>query len=222
MAGDERSRHDHYDRSAVFRLDVQDAFGLVEIPRVIKVSSAEKILKECENYYLYVHNKPVGAAARIDVSQAYRPPEGTTSSPPHAFGAIVYHFVADAEPWTEWAKSAGEQELLVGLNELCKHMDDWWKPVGASQSTKARDLFLIGPFLDTKWKKLHDPAINLSKSKRRQIVELKERLEEFKASKIGEGLVKETIMHGDLHCGNVFRTKSEGKMALIFFSFLES
>jgi hypothetical protein len=196
--------------AAVYKMTIADEGKLIEIPRVLKIGDAEKLGDELLRYYRYVHNKPVGGQSRVDVAMCFPEiPWGVkdgdrTTRANSSTAAIVYTFVgmeADAMPirWSWWAKQADREQLEYGIKKAMKYLSCWH--LRGKETTKN-----LGDMLAT----------------RSEIIKQTQRAEYIKGdgvverslscmmtiqnmAYIGDGHSSQScIVHGDLHCDNIF------------------
>ncbi|HEY0375573.1 MAG TPA: hypothetical protein VGC87_01295 [Pyrinomonadaceae bacterium] len=196
----------------VFRLSVKGEGGIREIPRVLKVGDAKIIANELWRYYRYVHNKQVGGASRIDVARGFPwPPHtgGYQAERSKEYGAIVYTFVGageEAVPWSQWVKTATEEELTTGLTMLKNQLSCWMeRRKGAGRSIinlmlkpLAEGARPLQNYLDSSY-----PVAPGFDEVKELIVEL---------SRLNQGELKDSvstcIVHDDLHSDNIFAVLS--------------
>ncbi len=179
----------------VFRLGVTDQHNAIEVPRVLKLGRFEEVKKELLAYVKFVNNKHVGHACRVDTARAYHFDNDD-------WGAIVYLLVGAGEkasPWSEWAVRLDHSRIEAGLSKLYEQLSLWYGTTRPVQHS-AVELLIARPFFQ-EGLKLDAPGANHPTSK--EVIDLLRRLSN--RNRLGtRGHTNTSVVHGDLHTGNVF------------------
>src|SRR5579864_1057018 len=213
--------------SVVYRANVVDVGGIVEIPRVLKVGDAQVLGDELHRYFRYVHNKPVGGQSRVDVAMCFPEIQWTsrkhnteaavpltTMSPSDSIApfsdrrdafddatstaAIAYTFVgtdAKAVAWREWAKAASLTDIERGIRKAMEHLSCWH--LRGRQEMRQLGEMLATPSAMRKKEQRTSQRDSLKKT-----IKLMEAIQHAAGTK--GGAFPSCIVHGDLHCDNLF------------------
>jgi len=194
--------------SAVFSMVISDEKKLVEIPRVLKVGKAQVIGDELYRYYRYVHNKPVGGHSRVDVAMCFpdRPwipqieaekselrDDGKSST-----AAIAYTLVGSGSNpirWNTWAKTASKRNIEKGIKIAMQHLACWHLRAAEARGTLGQMLAISSTMSKQEDRSLYNDDIKKTLELLKVIMGLSG------SSRRGS---RSCVVHGDLHCDNVF------------------
>jgi hypothetical protein len=189
----------------LFRLDVQDEGGIAEVPRVLKMGSPEMIRKELITYYRYVHNKLLGADARIDVARSSVWPVTTSQQkwfdgkPPEA---IVYTLVGaddEALPWSEWCPNVTIDELRRGIELLWDRVQPWYSRTRQAEASATIVDLMIEPLTRDKLPNYLRKGMKTKPEWEEVQAEINHLCNVHLATP-----TKTCVVHGDSHADNVF------------------
>lgn len=161
-----------------------------EIPRVLKVGDRDEIVGEVVNYMRYVVNTSVGQSSRIEQQLVS---DGR--------GAILYTFVGAGEKasqWSQWAKTADTETLDSALHGVFSKLRCWYDVSHPTRDSVRK--VLIAEEFDQHW---FDKAEG-TKLVRPSVEEVREQLDLLATHGRCDDGMTVSVVHGDLHAGNVF------------------
>ncbi|HLG54721.1 MAG TPA: phosphotransferase [Vicinamibacterales bacterium] len=188
----------------VFRLQVHRG-AIEEIPRILKLGDEEALEIELKAYYSFVNNTRVGGSSRLDIARRRQDLNGTK------WGAAVYTLVGSGkavEPWSSWGKKAPIGQIEQSLGQLHEQFSCWYDGThsipGSPVEILIRDPLVISKRVNSDGaKQLDSPTWDEVHSYLRDLCLA---LHDPRAL----GTTRTCVVHGDLHCGNVFALLESG------------
>jgi len=192
----------------VYRVDVQGR-NHSRLPMALKVGSAEAIVSEVMRFERFVEDTSIGQSSRVRqrvVIRAHRS-DAAGGVEPGLVGAVLYTFVGGGDrvvQWTQWARTATVEEFTAALLRLCNRLDCWYdhaRPLHGSVLKRVIHDEFLAKKVEPRRRKQWD-ATGLSSPSPTEVIDQLKRLNTGVRDVEASTMV--SIIHGDLHAGNVF------------------